>query len=385
MISKVFQEIDNLNDTYVDVWEDVCNIESPSNNKAAVDQVGNYFQEIAKKYGWKIEVSQQERFGDVICITMNPDSPKAPIALSGHMDTVHPIGSFGTPAVKRDEVNLYGPGAMDCKGGIVAGFLAMDALKNCGYTDRPVMMLLQSNEEIGSGLANKATIEYICEKAKDAEAFLNLEGHEGYFAGKACLIRKGVAGFRFTVTGVATHASYCAREGANAIAEAAHKIIQIDKMKDDNGITCNCGIITGGSATNTVPASCEFRVDVRYPSMELYHQAVAKLQEIADTTHIPGCSCVMEPTNMRPALELCDRNIALLDKANALFAQNGLSTLEIGMRTGGSDAADVSCYGIPCIDSIGAGGERSHSVEEYGVIASLAESAKRIASIICGL
>lgn len=385
MMNAIFREIDKLNDTYVDVWEDVCNLESPSKDKAAVDRVGDYFQALAKKFGWKIEVHEQEQFGNVVVVTMNPDAAGTPIALSGHMDTVHPIGSFGTPAVRRDGDKLYGPGAIDCKGGVVAGFLAMNALENCGYKDRPVMMLLQSNEEIGSGLKNKATIQYICEKAKDVEAFLNLEPHEGYFEGKACLIRKGIAGFRFIINGVATHASYCAREGASAIAEAAYKIIEIEKIKDDNGATCNCGIITGGSATNTVPASCEFRVDVRFPTQELYEKTVAALQKIADTTYIPGCSCTMEQTNLRPAMELNDKNTALLKKANQLFVQNGLSTLEIGMRTGGSDAADVSCCGIPCLDSIGVGGERAHSVEEYGVISSLAESAKRLASIICGL
>lgn len=384
-METIFQEIDKLNDTYVNVWEDVCNIESPSKDKAAVDRVGDYFQTLAKKFGWKIEVYPQEQFGNVVVITMNPESTKTPIALSGHMDTVHPIGSFGTPAVKRDDVNLYGPGAMDCKGGVVAGFHAMHALHNCGYTDRPIMMLLQSNEEIGSGLQNKAPIQYICQRAKDVEAFLNLEGHEGYFAGKACLIRKGIAGFRFDVKGIATHASYCAREGASAVLEAAYKIIEIEKLKDDNAVTCNCGIVTGGSASNTVPAECQIKVDVRFATMEQYEQTIAYLQQVADTNHVPGCSCTMVQTNLRPAMELNDRNIALLNKANELFAQNGLSTLEVGMRTGGSDAADVACFGIPCIDSIGVGGERAHSVEEYGVIASLAESAKRIASIICGL
>lgn len=41
--------IDRLNDSYVDVWEDVCNIESPSNDKDGVDRVGAYFMDIAKK------------------------------------------------------------------------------------------------------------------------------------------------------------------------------------------------------------------------------------------------------------------------------------------------------------------------------------------------
>lgn len=385
MVQEVFRQIEKLNEQYVGVWEDICNIESPSYDKAGVDRVGNYFQELAKERNWKIEVFPQEKFGDVVCVTMNPDAPKAPIALSGHMDTVHPVGSFGTPAAWREGDHLRGPGAMDCKGGIVAGFLAMDALRLCGYTDRPVMMLLQSNEEVGSGLANKEPIRCICRKAKGAEAFLNLEGHEGFFAGKACLIRKGIAGFRFVVKGVATHASYCAREGASAIREAAYKIIEIEKFKDDAGITCNCGLISGGTAVNSVPDECTIRVDVRFATMEQFEEAKNRLQQIADTVFVPGCSCELTQTNLRSAMEPVERNVKLLAKANELFVQNGLSTLEIGMRTGGSDAADVTLAGIPCIDSLGVGGERGHSVEEYGIISSLAESAKRIVSIVCGL
>ena len=384
-MQNIFKEIDRLHGTYVDVWEDVCNLESPSKDKALVDKVGEYFRTLAEKRGWKIEIYPQERFGDVVCITMNPNAAAPTVALSGHMDTVHPVGSFGTPAVKRDGVNLYGPGAMDCKGGVVAGFLAMDALYNCGYTDRPIMMLLQSNEEIGSGLDNKDPINCICERAKDVVAFLNLEGHEAYFAGKACMIRKGIAGFRFVIKGIGTHASYCAREGANAIAEAAHKILEIEKIKDDAGVTCNCGVISGGKTSNAVPDFCEFRVDVRFATQEQYKETIDRLQAIADTVYVPGCTCEMVQTNLRPAMELTEKNKALLAKANELFEANGLSALEVGMRTGGSDAADVTCYGIPCIDSIGVGGERAHSVEEYGVIDSLAESAKRIAAIICGV
>ncbi len=382
---EIFNEIDRLSSTYIHIWEDVCNIESPSNDKNAVDRVGTYFCELAKNRGWKIEVCEQQRFGDVICVTMNPESPNQPIVLSGHMDTVHPIGSFGTPAVRCDDNKIYGPGAMDCKGGIVAGFLAMDALQNCNFKDRPVMMLLQSNEEVGSGLNNKAPINYICQQAKDAIAFLNLEGHEDFFSGKACLIRKGIAGFRFDIQGIETHASYSAREGASAIREAAYKIIEIEKIKDNDGVTCSCGIISGGTTTNTVPGKCEFRVDVRFSTQEQYRDAVCRLQKIADTVFVSGCSCTMEQTNLRYAMELNEKNVSLLNKANELFAKNGLSCLEIGMRTGGSDASDVTACGIPCIDSLGVGGGRAHSVEEYGYLSSLAESAKRIASIVSGI
>ncbi len=384
-MKKVFEKIDSLNSSFIDIWEDVCNIESPSSYKKGVDQVGKYFINIANENGWDVEVFKQETAGDVVCITMNSQSLNEVITISGHMDTVHPVGLFGSPATRRDDEKIYGPGAMDCKGGIVAGFLAMKALYECNFKDRPVRMLLQSNEEIGSGLENKATINYICEKAKDSIAFLNLEGHESFFEGKACLKRKGIAGFLFTVTGIETHASYCADEGASAILEAAHKIIELEKIKNSEGLTFNCGIINGGTASNTVPGKCEFKLDVRFSSNAEYEEACKLINKIANTVYVEGCSCTVKETNRRVAMELNDKNISLLNKANHIFIENELSPLEIGERRGGSDASDVSNYGIACIDSIGVGGERAHSKEEYGVLNSLAESAKRIASIICGI
>ena len=384
-MKEIFKRIDALSDGFVNIWEDVLNIESPSNFKDGVDIVGSYFINIAKQNDWEVEVFKQKKFGDVVTITMNSDSPESPVTLSGHMDTVHPVGSFGTPAAHRENDKLYGPGAMDCKGGIIAGFLAMKALKECGFTNRPVRMILQSNEEIGSGLNNKETIHYICEKAKDSVAFLNLEGHEGQFGEKIALIRKGIAGFLFDISGIEAHASYCAFQGASAICEAAHKIVELEKVKFLDGITFNCGIIKGGKSQNSVPGKCEFYVDVRFNTKEEYKDAVKRIEKIANTVYVEGCSCELIQTSLRNAMELNDRNLALFNRTNELFEQNGLSALAIGKRNGGSDAADVTAYGIPCLDSLGVCGEHAHSTREYANIPSLSESAKRIATIIMGI
>lgn len=367
---------------YIKVWEDVCNIESPTKYKEGVDAAGSYLAALAEKKGWLVERYPQPIAGDVISITMNPDASLPPITLSGHLDTVHPVGSFGTPAVRLDETKIYGPGVIDCKGGIVAGLLAMDALESCGFTTRPIRMILQTDEENSSSVSGKATIRYICEKAKDSLAFFNLEG---YRVGKACIQRKGILNLTFYVDGVAAHASNCAKAGANAIVEAAHKIIALETLKDDKGLTCSCGVIEGGTVPNTVAEHCMFKVNIRYATKEQLSEAWRFAREVADTVYVPGCTCRMEQMSERVAMEYSDQNAALLDQMNRIWEENGLPTLVPSPSNGGSDAADVTTYGIPCVDSIGVSGGGIHAPTEYANLASLAESAQRLAVVIAAL
>ncbi len=375
---KLFAKVDELYEQYIDIWEKVCNIESPTNCKAGVDAVGAFFIEWAKQKGWKVEISPETISGDAVCITMNPDAKGAPISFSGHMDTVHPVGSFGSPAVKRDAENIYGPGVLDCKGGIVAAALAMDALGQCGYDERPIQLLLQSDEENGSSGSKKATIGYICQKAKDSVAFFNLEG---YTEGEACLIRKGIVTFRFTVIGIEAHASQCAEKGASAIADAAHKIIELEKIKDAEGLTCNVGVIEGGSVVNTVPGKCTFKANVRFATAKQLDWIREYVQKLADTAFVPDCKCTVEEISFRVAMEESEKNIKLLQNMNTIFAANGLPCLAATKRAGGSDAADVTTFGIPCVDSIGVSGGKIHSPEEYATLSSLKDAANRLCAL----
>lgn len=376
---KLFQTIDELYEDYLSFWEDICNIESPTHHKSGVDAVGAYCIEQAKKHGWAVEVMEHNVAGNAVCITLNPEAKAAPITLSGHMDTVHPIGSFGTPAVRRDQEKIYGPGVTDCKGGIVAAFLAMDALDRCGFRERPVQLLLQSDEERGSAPSGRATINYICEKAKDTIGFLNLEGHT---EGEGCLVRKGIVTFVFSVKGEEAHSSKCATQGANAIVDAAHKILELDKIKDDEGLTCNCAVISGGTVSNTVPGECVFKANVRFATMEQYEWICDYVEKLAATEHVKGCKCTVAHKGYRVMMESCERNRALLAEMNRIFEQTGIPCLKASKRTGGSDAADVTAFGIPCVDSLGVRGGNIHTANEYGYLESLRESARRVAAVV---
>lgn len=381
-VKEIFETVDSLNESYISVWEEICNIESPTESKLGVDAAENYFAALADAHGWKVEFFRQPISGDVVCITLNPESIERPLCLSAHLDTVHPIGSFGTPAVHRDGEKIYGPGVTDCKGGAVAAVLAMDALARNGFDRRPICLLLQSDEEVGSRLSNKETIKYICERSKDAIAFINLEGSGN---DTICVARKGIVSYKFEVHGIEAHSSNCATVGASAIAEAAHKIIELEALKDNDGITCNCGVIEGGSVVNTVPGNCNFYANIRFATKEQFEWVDDYMKKVAEKVHVQGTSCSVSQFSYRTAMPMCERNLKLAEKINRIFAANGMPTLRPSRSNGGSDAADVTEYGIPCVDSIGVSGGKIHSGNEFAYIASLAEAAKRIAVIACEL
>ena len=374
----LFKKIDELSEKYIDVLEEVCNIESPTSFKEGVDAVGNYFVDFAEKRGWKVEIFEQPVSGNVVCITLNPDAEGNPVSLSGHMDTVHPVGSFGNPAVRRDENNMYGPGVMDCKGGTVAALLAMDALEQCGFNSRPVQLLLQSDEEVGSSLSGRATINYICKRAENSIAFLNLEG---YVKNTLVLERKGILRYLFEVQGKALHSSRC-HEAANAVAEAAYKIIELEKLKNPDGTTCNCGVINGGTTPNTVAEKCTFYADIRFSTPEELSEARKYLDKVANTTYVEGCSCIAKEVSYRPAMPYSEKNYELLKIMNEIYSENDLPVLKARKNLSGSDAAYVTECKIPCVDCIGTEGRNIHSINEYIELKSVGESAKRLAAVI---
>lgn len=375
---KLFEEIDRLNEYYLDVLEDVCNIESPTSYKKGVDDAGNYIEKIAKEKGFKIERFSQEVSGDVIRIIMNHDAEAEPVTISGHIDTVHPVGLFGTPAVRRDEKNMYGPGVLDCKGGVIAGLLAMDALKKCGYDKRPVQLILQSDEENSSKTSNKETIKYMCETSKDSVAFLNLEL---YAKGYAVITTKGIIRYAFNICGTAGHSSRC-DSASNAIREAAYKIIRLEEFKDAEGITCNCGVINGGTLPNVVAETCSFYADFRFTTNEELEKIKKIAKEISEKNTVEGCKCELLEVSFRPAMIDTSKNQELLDKMNKIYEEEGLPVLSPKRELAGTDAAYITQAGIPCVDGLGTEGGKLHSIDEYIELKSLSESAKRIAAVV---
>ena len=193
--------------------------------------------------------------------------------------------------------------------------------------------------------------------------------------------RKGIVTYRFEISGVEAHSSACATKGANAIAQAAHLILELEKIKDEAGLTCNCSVIEGGTVVNTVPGKCVFYTNVRFADASQLEWMERFVRELAEREYVAGCSTTVQRSGFRLAMERKERNLKLLERCNGIWKQAGLCELSPSMRKGGSDAADTTDFGIPTLDSLGVEGGSIHSVHEYAEIPSLAESARRAAVV----
>ncbi|MBR3144679.1 MAG: M20/M25/M40 family metallo-hydrolase [Clostridia bacterium] len=377
---KLFEEIDRLNDKYIGFLQDVIRLESPTSSKSSVDECGNYFIKKAKELGFKVTTAPMEKSGDAVSITLNPDVDAKPVCISGHIDTVHPVGFFGDNPIRFEGDKMFGPGSGDCKGGVVAGFCVLEALKNIGFNERPVKLILQTDEENSSATSDKATVKFICEEAKDAVALLNVEPAKK--ANDVIIERKGILKYSINIKGVSSHASICFREDvASAVAEAAHKIIEIEKYKNKDGITANVGLINGGTAINTVPAECNMSIDFRYKTEEQFKEIENFIENLCKKSYLEGTVSTVSLFGHRLSMPLCEKNTNLLKNSNEALKKAGLEPLVPAVTYGGSDAADFTNYGIPVLDQLGVISIGAHTINEHMLLSSFAPCAKRLVAL----
>lgn len=371
MIQRFFEEADRLNSAYKQFLVDICGISSKSDDKPGVDRVCDYCESFAAGMGYAVVREKIKGSGDVMSATLNPNAEGKPVCLSAHMDTVHPKDSFGI--TERGDI-LVGPGVYDCKGGIAVSFLVLETLRNCGYTSRPVKVILQSDEEVQSLPSDKKTVEFMCREAAGAQAFINCEGR---VSGSITTSRKGILRYMYDITGIPVHAgTYFG--GASAVREAAYKIIELESRSKEGGITYNCGIVEGGTVMNTVPAACRVYIDIRVRTSDDVTEAEKTLYEVGNRVFVPGTVTRTLKVSSRPPMERTPANANLFAHISAAAEKHGLGSYTELFAFGGSDAAYTTIAGIPTVDDLGPLGGDYHTESEWISVRSLSESAKII-------
>jgi len=364
-------------DQIVSTIRELVEIESPSDNKAAVDR---FAEAVAQKFAaleGKIQIHRAHDFGNHLQVDFAGKSRAKPVLLLGHYDTVYPLGTLASMPCRIVDNKLTGPGVLDMKSGIALMLYAIAALQEWhgGELPRPVSVLLVSDEEVGSDSSRSITESL----AKKAAAVLVLEPSYG-LEGAVKTARKGVGEYQIKVTGKASHAGLDFQKGVNAIVELARQIEKVSSFTDlRKGVTVSVGIISGGSRTNVVPAEATAEVDVRIARMKDAAGIDKKMRGLRPFNR----KCKLQVTGgiNRPPLERTAGVAALYAKAVAVARDLGWKLGEAAVG-GGSDGNFTASLGIPTLDGLGAVGEGAHAPHEHILISELPRRAALVAGLI---
>jgi glutamate carboxypeptidase len=362
----------------LELLADLVNIDGGSYDKAGVDQVGARIRKFLEGYGISCETIANDKFGDALRATVGGPSNSA-IMLLGHRDTVFPKGEPTRRPFTVKDGKAYGPGVADMKAGLVMNAFVLAAFKQFGGAPSPLVGLFTSDEEIGSP-SSRPVIEA---EARRARAVFNSE--PGRPSGAVVTGRKGGVFMKMEVVGKAAHSGANFGDGISAIEELSRKIIALHAITDlTKGTTVNVGLISGGQTVNTVAPWARCEIDLRYVTPADRASAMAKIESIVATSHLPGT---------RATLEIAGEFAPLVEspEGKRLFDHYAASAKDLGVDvkgefTGGcADSGFTAGVGTPTICAVGPVGGKAHTPEEYLMVDSLVPRAQSLALAVARL
>ncbi len=352
-------------------------VESPSDDKAAVDACVALAAAHARSLGGGVKLHRQKAFGNILEARFGPRRAANRILILGHLDTVWPLGTLKTMPWRASDDRLRGPGVLDMKAGVAMAFTAIELLLEAqllgAQSAREIVLLLNGDEEIGSPASRPITERL----APESAAVFVLEPAQGLAYKTA---RKGTGNWRIDVRGVAAHAGVDFEKGASALRELARAIETVSAWTDlKRGLTVSVGVAGGGTKTNVIPAQAFAEIDARIarradgPRLERKFSALKAIDK--------RCAIAVTGGINRPPMERSRGTVALYEQARALARELGFALHEAA--TGGaSDGNFTAALGIATLDGMGAVGEGAHAHHESALVEHLAPRTALLAGLM---
>ncbi|WP_102222624.1 M20/M25/M40 family metallo-hydrolase [Acidimangrovimonas sediminis] len=299
------------------------------------------------------------------------------ILVSGHFDTVHPVGTLAKNPFRQEGGKVYGPGILDMKGGNYIALEAMRQLMAAGMeTPLPVTYLFTPDEEIGT----PATRSLIENEALRNRYFLCPEPalpDNGVTTG-----RYAIARFEITAEGKPSHAGAKLKDGVSAVRELARRILEIEEMTSDS-CTFSVNDVTSGRWVNCVPSHARAQVLSMAKEQADLDTGVARMLAMAGTRN--GVTFSVRETVTRPVWENGrPETMALYHVAKELAGKMG-QDLPCFSSGGGSDANFSGALGVASLCSLGLAGDGFHTLSEHIDTDSLIPRARLFAGLLATL
>jgi glutamate carboxypeptidase len=321
-------------------------LESPSGDVTGLTRVMNHIADVLSEVGHVQMLTTSA--GPLLSVSRGGGGA----LILGHADTVWPLGTIEEMPFVDTGGWIYGPGALDMKGGLV---LAMQALLNVPG-DIPFTFLVTPDEEVGSE-ASRTVIE---DRARRARLVLVLES--GMPGGAIKIGRAGVGDFHLNITGIESHAGLEPEKGASAIAELAHQILWLEGLTNRAaGTTLNVGVVQGGSRSNVVAGRVQADIDVRVTTQ-------AEMDRLTTALAVPPCfddRCQVQYRGgfNRPPMEPTAGSQVWVAWASQRWQALTGEPLQ-GVHVGGASDGNFTAALTPTLDGLGPIGQGAHARHE---------------------
>jgi len=413
---KVCRLIENKKEEITQTLSTLVEIPTPTGKEAEGQK---YVQSLYSNLGLKVisfeaeheKVSQHKAFVEsgwgfkgrpnIIGILEGEPSARS-LILNGHIDVVppEPIGEWDSPPWQAKMVGrkLYGRGALDMKGGLVANYFALKSILEAGLKPKGTAMLQSViEEETGGGGGTLACLL----KGFTADGLVISEPNM-----RIIIAHPGIYYFRVRIVGKPAHAGI-AHTGINAIGkmnQIYQALVELDEKRarekhyplfeKDSGRSChlNIGTYKAGDWVSTVAGWAEIQCRISYIPGEEFDEVKNQVQQAINDVAQSDEWLRQHP----PEIVLFGlRMDAWEQDPNAPFvlAFKSCADKVLGSNTAitgvtwGMDTRLAQYFNIPVL-SFGPDGENLHGVNEYVDLDSVLDCTKVLASFIiewCGV
>lgn len=352
--------------------------ESPTSDKKAVDACTSFLASRFQSIGAKVIRHPQKSVGDFYVFEYPARESRAQegrLLLLTHADTVWPVGRLATMPFYIQGPQVFGPGVLDMKAGLVLAFSALRALRELNMAPaKRIVVLVNSSEECGCPEADGL----IKAEARRADAVLCLE--PALPGGALKVQRKGRLVLRLEALGRAAHAGQ-PEKGISAVDELTGQLRKLSALRSKD-VSMNVGLIGGGEKANVVADKAWAVLDWRFWSAAQRDRILAVVKALSPVVRGARLKTAIE--SQTPPMERTPASTRLLEAARAIAAGLG-QTLAAGKTGGGSDASLAAGLGRPVLDGLGPDGDGIHADHEHILLPSLLGRAALLTELVRGL
>lgn len=354
----------------IDLFLDLVRIDGPSGREG---KVAAFVKSFCARLNLSVREDDAHRHsggdsGNLICRI----GPGGDFALVSHMDTAASTADL-KPVISRDRVTSDGTTILgaDNRAGIAAILYSVEKLAGAGAALGDFTIVFTIDEERDLVGSKRLQLD---PNIKMAFAF-DSHFRPGHFIYRTY----GSKHFTVKIQGEAAHAS-TPEKGISSIHIASLALAGIALGKVDDETTANVGIISGGTATNTVPGETMLKGEVRSAHPARVDSLIGKIERrFAETAERSGGAShfksewVFQPFLLSPDAEVYKRIEAAIEAV-------GLEPRAM-MTAGGSDANNLNAKGIQSVN-VGIGAQNAHSTDEFILLEDLQKTAEIVQNLI---